>query len=571
MKNVKSGYIMAGAVAALLTFSTPTVFAQTNTPQLQQILKGSLTASTEVQTKSLRNFYKQRNYQPVWFDADGDSLEDVAKFANAVQTSALENGLNPADYRFDPILAEKDPMVRDWKITNLIMSYMDDLSAGRIDPKTYDSMIFMQQENEYVDVHMANILKDWSPEKYLQKIEPQQSEYKNMKQALVNLRDTAREGGWPQIQATDVVVYPGGFNPVIAEVRARLAGQDYDGVLPKGSWVDEGQIDGDSLKEAVKTAPEPDDPAVQADAEKDNIYDAALARKVAEFQYMHGKKTDATIGPDTIAAMNVPVEQRIEQLKYAMERWRWFPDNLGEKHVLVNIAGYYVRAVENNQTAFTMPIIVGEVAHQTPVFSSVIKNVKLHPDWVATDSIARRYLIDKIQNNPAVISQLGYQLQRNDGTVVPWESVSLSQLDDLDLGQYRFRQKPGKYNALGLARFSIENDYAIFMHGTPSGGLFNEDARTFSSGCIRVQDPLKMAKFLLKDNADYSESRLEEMYNLGENDHPDTTFMDLDTDVPVYLTYSTAWVDDGGNIHFSDDVYGRDEKLAGVFNTQSAL
>ena len=497
-------------------------------------------------------------------------MEDISDFAEAVQKSAHINGIDPAFYDFNSISSLSDPFEKEWKTTNLIMAYMYDLSSGRIEPETYDSMIFMQDENEYLDVHMANILKDWSADKYLEKVEPQQDEYQNLQKALSNYREIAKNGGWPQIEATDVVVYPGGFDPVVEQVRARLNDRSYDGILPKGAWVDEGKIDGESLKQAVKNAPEPNDPAVQADVEKAKIYDAELARKVAEFQYMHGKKTDATIGPNTVAAMNVPVEQRIEQLKLSMERWRWFPDNMGNKHVLVNIAGFYVRGIEDSKTAFTMPIIVGEVAHQTPVFSSVIKNVKLHPDWVAPDSIARRYLIEKIQNNPEVISRLGYQLQRNDGTVVPWEEISLGQLDNLDLGQYRFRQKPGKYNALGLARFSIENDYAIFMHGTPSGSLFNEDARTFSSGCIRVKDPLKMAKFLLRDNPDYSESKLENMYHLSENDHPDTTFLDIKQDVPVYLTYATAWVDDGANVHFSDDVYGRDEKLSQVFQVSGS-
>lgn len=577
MKKLYIPLISLCLIAGFLIISHPA----NSSPDFSQnfkahLEKGNLKASSGIQvnTKDLKRFYEQRNYEPVWANAGwlgqiGINGADIEDMQEAIRESAYENGL-PADaYNLTEIDTQYKDMEREWMLTNAVMNYVEDLTAGRVDPKSYDSMIFMQPENEYLDVHMANLLKDWSPLKYFRKIEPQQAEYQNLKKALQKYRDIAAEGDWPKISDTTPVVYPGGYDPVIPDVRERLKDQSYDGVLPKGVWVDEGKIDGESLKEAVKNAPEPEQAKADKSRNPDFVYDAALARKVAEFQYMNGKKTDAVIGPDTLNAMNISVDERIQQIELAMERYRWFPDNLGEKHIIVNIAGFYAKAVENNQTAFTMPIIVGEVAHQTPVFSSVIKNVKLHPDWVATDNIARRYLIEKIQKNPAVISSLGYQLQyTGDGgaKTVPWESVTLASLSDLDLSQYRFRQKPGKYNALGLARFSIENDYAIFMHGTPSGGLFGQDSRTFSSGCIRVKDPLKMAKFLLKDQKDYDEAKLEDLYYLNENEHPDTTYLKLEKDIPVYLTYSTAWVDDTGNIHFSNDVYGRDDKLKSVWN-----
>ncbi len=205
------------------------------------------------------------------------------------------------------------------------------------------------------------------------------------------------------------------------------------------------------------------------------IYDAQLAKRIAEFQYFHGKKSDGVIGSETIDILTRSIDQQIEKIKFSMERWRWLPDTLGDKHIRINIASFQARAVENNKDVFVMPIIVGKVAHQTPVFSSVIKNVKMHPDWTAPSSIANRYVIPKIKNNPSVVHKLGYQaINKNTGKVIPWSSISL---ESLNTKTYIFRQKPGVNNALGLARFSIENDYAIFMHGTPSMRLFNEDDR----------------------------------------------------------------------------------------------
>jgi murein L,D-transpeptidase YcbB/YkuD len=260
-------------------------------------------------------------------------------------------------------------------------------------------------------------------------------------------------------------------------------------------------------------------------------------------------------------------DDRIDQIKLAMERWRWFPQDMKDRHIFVNTAAFYTKAIENGQEVFVMPIIVGEVAHQTPVFGSVISNVRMHPDWTVPTSIAQRYLIEKIQKNPRVINQLGYQIQYiGDGVKnVSWDNVNINNLHNIDLSKYRFRQKPGHNNALGLVRFSIENHYSIYMHGTPSMTLFNEGERTFSSGCIRVQDPLTMAKFILKEKG-MSDAEIENLYYLDEGEDAKTEIIPLEENLPVYLTYATAWIDRNGNINFSDDVYGRDKKLKQAFS-----
>lgn len=519
----------------------------------------------------LLNFYKARDFKPVWFDEDNDKIRDIKKFQKIISEQAYINGLEPGEYKFQKILKTKTPETgkdylfeREWMLTNTVMHYINDIRTGRLKPHQYDSMIFTLPQHRALDKHTAKFLKARNPEKYLKSLAPQQAEYKQLREKLESYRKIEKNGGWPNV-ALKQTLYPGEANKSVPQIRARLeaSSQKYDGQLPKGIWIDKAQLAIEELVDRIThqnlvTDPKDEKIAAQNPA---HVYDGRLAKRVAEFQYFHGKKADGVIGPETIEALNAPVKTKIDKIKLAMERWRWLPDDLGRKHVRVNIAAFYARAVENGKDQFVMPIIVGQVVHQTPVFSSVIKNVKIHPDWTSPDSIASRYVIPKIQKNPGVVHRLGYQIQnKQTGEFVSWDKINVKNLHKINLANYQFRQKPGNRNALGLARFSIENDYAIFMHGTPDDKLFNEDDRNYSSGCIRVENPLVMAHFLLNDQG-ISRRELEDLYLLKDNEFPDTTYINLKENVPVHLMYMTAWIDQKGYLHFADDAYGRDEKL----------
>lgn len=520
-------------------------------------------------------FYEAREFQPVWFDQNNRKINDIGKMVAAINKQAYFNGLEPADYKFKNIMETKNKgsadalFEREWMLTNSVMHYINDIRTGRILPNEYDPMIFNLPQHRALDVRAKGLIDARNKDKYLESLVPQQADYKQLRQKLADYRTLSENGGWPKIDIEKkALIYVGEAHEAIPQIRERLdkAFHNFDGELPEDVWVDETQIATEELTDRIAhqdLAKDKQDEKM-ADVNPEFVYDAALAKKVAEFQYFHGLKADGVIGPYTIAALTTPVETQINKIVLAMERWRWLPDDLGQKHIRVNVAAFYARAVENGQDQFVMPIIVGEVAHQTPIFSSVIKNVKIHPDWTSPDSIAERYVIPKIQKNPQVVYKLGYQaISKQTGQVVPWEQLTP---DILTPASFTFRQKPGKNNALGLARFSIENDYAIFMHGTPSVNLFKENERTFSSGCIRLKDPLMMAHFLLHDQG-VSEAELEDLYYLDDGEFPDTTVIDLDVDVPVHLMYMTAWMDQAGYLHFADDIYGRDKKLNEAFVT----
>jgi murein L,D-transpeptidase YcbB/YkuD len=527
----------------------------------------------------LKQFYKDRNYQPVWFDHNNRMLTDIDRLETALLNSAFQNGLNPENYSLENVLDDLQKSAdhknlaakREWQLSQALLKYLHDLSHGAINTKNFDPLIFMPPEGINLEAYLSDVINSRQPEDVLASLEPQQQEYQQLKEQLAKQRELRNQNHWFEIKASPgTVVYPGESHEIIPQLRERMAHYDYDGALPRGIWVDQGRIaDAGSIRKLADQRKKNMNNNKTADTDKnpDLIYDDDLLKKIAEYQYFHGKKIDGVIGPQTLNALNMSYDDRIDQIKLAMERWRWFPQDMKDRHIFVNTAAFYTKAIENGQEVFVMPIIVGEVAHQTPVFGSVISNVRMHPDWTVPTSIAQRYLIEKIQKNPRVINQLGYQIQYiGDGVKnVSWDNVNINNLHNIDLSKYRFRQKPGHNNALGLVRFSIENHYSIYMHGTPSMTLFNEGERTFSSGCIRVQDPLTMAKFILKEKG-MSDAEIENLYYLDEGEDAKTEIIPLEENLPVYLTYATAWIDRNGNINFSDDVYGRDKKLKQAFS-----
>ena len=487
----------------------------------------------------------------------------LKQLQNTIKKHADQHGLNFEDYNFDSF-QDLDKFNKELALSNSYIHYINDIQTGRIDPEKFDTLIMTLPEKLDLSETYKKALKQKNLSKFLDKIAPQQPEYQILKEKLAAYKEIEKGEGFIKIDS-NAVIYPGETHDIIPQIRKRLeqSYKEYDGKLPDGIWIDESQINGEKLSDVIANRDQVKDKEDKETAKTnpEMVYDPTLAKRVAEFQYFHGIKTDGVIGPNTINALNIPLSKRINQIELAMERWRWLPSDLGKKHVRVNIAGYYARAVKNGKDAFTMPIVVGKVAHQTPVFSSVISNVKLHPDWTSPDSISERYVIPKIKENPAVIDKLGYEvLSKDTWQVIPWSQINISSLNSSSTDHYMFRQKPGNKNALGLARFSIVNDQSIFMHGTPSMSLFNIDDRNFSSGCIRLEDPFKMAYFLLKDQG-MSERKLSKLYHLDDNETAQTNILDLEKDVPVHLMYMTAWIDEKGNIHFNEDVYGRDEDL----------
>ena len=252
---------------------------------------------------------------------------------------------------------------------------------------------------------------------------------------------------------------------------------------------------------------------------------------------------------------NLTPSQKIDQLKVNLERLRWLPDELGRRHVLVNIAAFKVEAFENGLSRHTYPAIVGLQFRQTPVFSDEIEYIVFNPWWEVPERLARADKLPLFRKDPGAVTRLGYQILDRSGQVVSPATIDWSLVDAADF-PYRLRQKPGPQNALGRVKIMFPNPYSVYMHDTPSGELFAEAQRTFSSGCIRVQDPLELATWLLSETPDWDVTAINTAVGSGKE-----TRVPLSAPVPVHVLYLTVDSDGAGNVRYLDDVYSRDQAV----------
>jgi murein L,D-transpeptidase YcbB/YkuD len=305
-------------------------------------------------------------------------------------------------------------------------------------------------------------------------------------------------------------------------------------------------------------------PGGEGDSE---LFDDTLEDAVRNFQQRHGLEADGIVGPRTLAAFNIPVEERLRQIQLNMERWRQFPDDLGERYILVNTANSELKVVENNKLVMAMRTVVGRPDRPTPVLSGQVTELVLNPYWYIPPRIARKDILPKIQKNPNFLSQqrirvfeaLGNQRRPVDPTKVNWSMVTANTLP------YWFRQEPGPSNSLGRVKFLFPNKFKVYIHDTPARELFEKTQRNFSSGCVRIEQPVRLAEYVLQRDKDWTPNKIQAVLDSGARQ-----FVTLAEPIPVYLLYWTAWVNDEGVIQFRRDVYGRDRALAKALRDEQA-
>ncbi len=271
------------------------------------------------------------------------------------------------------------------------------------------------------------------------------------------------------------------------------------------------------------------------------------------------------MGNATLAALNVPIEDRINQIVLNMERLRWLPHDLGADTVSVNIAAFELAVMHEGSETMSMRVVVGRSYRQTPVFASRIETIELNPYWNVPPSIARADILPKILADPDYLQAHHYDVfsswQAGAETLEPksvdWRKIAAKGFP------LKLRQRPGPDNALGRFRFGFPNRFDVYLHDTPSRELFEKETRTFSSGCIRLEDAKGLAEYLLKDDPAWPPEALEAAVLTGANQS-----IRLAQPMPIIVTYATAWVDDQGVLQFRPDIYGRDKTLAEAFETR---
>jgi murein L,D-transpeptidase YcbB/YkuD len=292
------------------------------------------------------------------------------------------------------------------------------------------------------------------------------------------------------------------------------------------------------------------------------VYDAALEAAVRSFQHRHGLNEDGLVERATLAALAVPIENRIDQLRVNLERARWVAHELPTEFVAVNIAGARVYLLRGDSIAFETRAVVGADATRTPVFAADMRYVVLNPTWTVPRSIVGE-ILDLIRSDPEYLRREGLRLFDPSGEEVDAVAVDLTRYAAVDF-PYVFRQDPGPANALGRIKLMLPNPHHVYLHDTPSRALFMREERLFSHGCIRIQDPLGLTELVLGDLETWNRETLETAIATGE-----TRTIPLARPVPVFVLYWTAGVDVRGTPHFYADVYGRDAGVLAALDAPS--
>lgn len=505
------------------------------TDLLELFLKSNPENLPELAQAPVAAFYRERNYEPLWFD-ENVLLSRAYDLFHTISQSE-DDGLSPADYYVDSIKkyweskTSEDIAYLDLLLTAALYRYAHDVHSGRLNPYMVETDWHIPHASLNIVELLVNVAKQKSIISLLQALSPQHSGYRRLKQKLRFYREIARTGGWKTIEPGPVLEI-GVQNLQVIQLRRRL------------------EISTDLSSDAV------------ADSD---IFDSKLADAVKHYQARQGLEADGRVGPKTRQQLNVSLDDRIRQILVSMERWRWMPRRLDSRYLIVNMAGFELRLVQNEVDVLTMPVIIGKAYRSTPSFSGVISYMEYNPYWTIPRKIALADIIPREIQDPDFLTSRSIRVFRGwanaqeiDPKTVNWREI------DAEHFPYWLRQDPGPQNALGSIKFIVSNPYEIYLHGTPDKHLFDSVIRTFSSGCIRVKDPVSLAAWLLKDGSLAAEEDVLANVHLGTSQRET-----LPVSMPIYIVYFTAWVDQDGNMNFRGDVYGRDRLLNKAFDQQA--
>jgi len=289
------------------------------------------------------------------------------------------------------------------------------------------------------------------------------------------------------------------------------------------------------------------------------VFNSTLSEAVKSYQHRHGIAEDGRLTPQTVKSLNVPLTNRVAQLQNSLERWRWLPEPYLHARLMVNLPEFVLRGYEpDHKLDFTMRVVVGQVMgqHETPVFTHMMKYLVFRPYWNVPVDIARKELVPHMAANHGYLASKNFEVTNNKGIVqTDFTAKQVAQ------GAVMVREKPGPKNSLGLVKFIFPNQYDIYLHSTPAVSLFERSRRDFSHGCIRVQNPVDLAVWVLQGQGDWDEDKVQE----AMSDGPDNKTVSLKTPLPIVIFYLTAIAGEDGHTHFFDDIYGYDAEMQKVF------
>jgi murein L,D-transpeptidase YcbB/YkuD len=475
----------------------------------------------------IASLYEKRGFEPLWADT-----QRAASLIRAVEASAT-HGLVPHDYHAEPL---RDPAQaadraqtaaeRDLLLTDAFVRLAYHLYFGKADPRRLQYGWNFARSLDGADAAdtLAHLLAEPDPAIALDGLAPRLAAYRDLRAALAQLRSIAQRGGWPRVD-DGPKMQRGSTGPRVQQLRTRLRAS--------------GDLAGSTT-----------------DADFGTVFDDGLDAALRRFQARHGLEADGVAGRATVAALNATVAERIAQVRANLERLRWVARELAGDYLLVDIAGFNAQLWLDDVLAWQARVVVGRPYRTTPEFRAPMKYLVLNPEWNVPPTILRQDVLPKVIRDPAYLQRHHMRVLDRSGrpldpATVDWQSYR---------GQprtfpYQVVQAPGQDNPLGAVKFMFPNEHSVYLHDTPSRGLFDRTVRAFSSGCIRIDRPLDLAVLLIDDPQHWGEQQLAEAIAGGR-----TQTVPVRRQVPVMLLYFTATVA-AGELQFRPDLYDRDGRI----------
>jgi L,D-transpeptidase YcbB len=493
-----------------------------------------------VRWKLVRQIYEDRQYRPLWVGIR--PLPERTKELIAHLCDAEREGLRAADYRLGELrrtlerlgqsLEKQRPeafAVLDLELTRRFLDYGADLLAGRLDPKAVASEWYIRARRSTIEGTLRGAVQAEEFQGITAPLRPQLPGYAELVKALAGYREILEDGGWPRVPGRSSL-RRGDRGARVAVLRRRL------------------RITGD-LRGPAGVKP---------------VYNRAVARAVARFQARHGIPIDGIVGAATLAALNVPVRVRIRQIQLNLERYRWLPAEFGPRYIYVNIPDYKLYAYDVGKPVLKMRVVVGdEYENATPVFAEWMKSVVFRPHWYVPQRILVREILPRIRKKRSYLVRHQFEVvdAKRESLVLNPRRIKWSRVD---LAKVRVRQRGGSpTNPLGLVKFMFPNQFAVYLHDTPTRKLFDRPERTLSHGCVWVEKPVELADYVLAGQDEWDQKKIRDAmhtaHSAGADGGADRQTVTLERPLPVYIVYFTAFVRDG-ILNFRRDPYGKDRE-----------
>ncbi len=483
--------------------------------------------------EGVQEFYEARYFLPVW-----TSSETLRSELKAAIENVTVHGLSPDLYPIDVAqsLLDNSTETTDLAAAELLFAKIfvelgHNLNSGLLSPRKLYNANYYRTEQIPAEMLLRRAASASSLTSYLDELAPRTPEYMALQVEKQRLEAIIAAGDFGAEIPTNRLMRPGFTGDRTILVRNRLKALGY------------------------------------GEQGEDRVYDEDLVATVKLFQEDQRLKPDGVLGPATIGALNASASDRLEQVVINLERLRWINRDLGARHIRVNIADFTMAVVDNDIATFRSKVVVGRSIwdQQTPEFTDQMTHMVINPYWHVPKSIARKEYLPMLKEDPLALAKRGLMLLNGRGQVLNTEGADFSGYSETNF-PFDIKQPPGGRNALGRVKFMFPNKHNIYLHDTPAKRLFGRETRAYSHGCVRVEKPFELAYHLLALQSDDPEGAFQSHLRTGRERR-----VNLETPIPIYLTYNTAFLSSDGEIVYRNDVYGRDKAVLKALKSEGVL